>query len=222
MADPAAARLTAGMREALLAAAARWPVAIVTGRDLTSVRALLGIDSLTIAASHGFDVWSPDRGRLPGPPVDENLLRRVAAQVTAGTASLPGVEVETKSFSVALHERRAGEAEAAAVRRLVDRIVDEAGGALRVTPGRHVFEIQPSVAWDKGRAVSLLLEDLGDVFPIYLGDDVTDEDGFRAVAARGAGILVRSEERGDRPTAATLSLGGVDDVERFLREIAQY
>ena len=63
-----------------------------------------------------------------------------------------------------------------------------------MTPGKMVFEIQPNLNWDKGKAVLYLLEALEldgeDVLPLYLGDDITDEHAFRALAGRGIGILV--------------------------------
>lgn len=221
MGDAAQARLAAGMREALAAVSERWPVAIVTGRELASLQSVAGPSTLTVAASHGFEIWSPRRGAVLGPTVDPDLLPRVAARVRASTAALDGVEVEVKTYSVAVHERHASAAAAAAVRELVTHLVEESSGELRVTPGRHVYELQPALDWHKGRAVERLLEDLDPAtFPIYVGDDITDEDGFRAVAGRGAAILVRSPERGDRPTAATYTLAGVTEVEQFLRALA--
>lgn len=210
------------MREALEAVSARWPVAIVTGRDLATLQGLLGVTTLTVAANHGFQLWSPERGALAGPSVDPGLLRQVTAQVQSGVAGLEGVEVEVKPYSVAVHERRAPAAAAAAVRALVTRLVKESRGSLRVTPGRHVYELQPDLDWNKGRAVERLLEELDPrSYPVYAGDDLTDEDGFRAVAGQGAGILVRSAERGDGPTLATLALDGVAEVEQFLRALAE-
>ena len=61
-----------------------------------------------------------------------------------------------------------------------------------------VYEIQPKIDWDKGKAVLYLLDALGldrdDVVPLYLGDDITDEDAFRALADRGIGIFVGHAE----------------------------
>jgi trehalose 6-phosphate phosphatase len=210
------------MRSALAGVSERWPVAIVTGRDLATLQTLTGPSTLTVAASHGFQIWSPGRGALPGPAVDRELLARVAAQARAATAGLPGVEVEVKPYSVAVHERRASSAAADEVRELVTHLAAESRGELRITPGRHVYELQPDLDWHKGRAVERLLEDLDPAtFAVYVGDDITDEDGFRAVAGRGAGILVLSSERADQPTAAAYTLRGVPQVERFLRALAE-
>ena len=79
----------------------------------------------------------------------------------------------------------------------------------------------PAIDWDKGKAALWLLENLGlkhgKVRPIYIGDDRTDEDAFRALEQRGVGILVSEEPRA---TAANYSLKDPSEVERFLRELA--
>ena len=84
--------------------------------------------------------------------------------------------------------------------------------------GKKVYDLQPKVDWDKGKTVLWLLEELGldrpDVLPIYIGDDVTDEDAFKALTDRGLGIVVRNGLRG---TAARYSLQNAGEVRHFLR-----
>jgi trehalose-phosphatase len=86
--------------------------------------------------------------------------------------------------------------------------------------GKKVYELLPDIDWDKGEAVLWLLETLGlergKVRPIYVGDDRTDEDAFRALGQCGVGILVSEQPR---PTAARYSLKDPAEVERFLREL---
>jgi trehalose 6-phosphate phosphatase len=96
---------------------------------------------------------------------------------------------------------------------------------LKLTPGKMVYELQPKLDWDKGRAVLYLLDTLGlagdDQVPLYLGDDVTDEDAFRAVQGRGIAIYVGDQAELDRETAADFTLDSVDEVERFLDTLAR-
>ena len=103
----------------------------------------------------------------------------------------------------------------------VKRAVAEAAARhreLRRIDGKKVYELLPDIEWDKGKAVLWLLEALGldreNSRSIYIGDDVTDEDAFRALERRGIGILVCEESQ---PTAARYSLGEPAEVERFLR-----
>ena len=91
-----------------------------------------------------------------------------------------------------------------------------------------VYEIQPKLEWDKGKAVLYLLEALRldgeDVAPLYLGDDITDEDAFRALSGRGIGIFVgRADdpEIGGRGTSAAFVLDSIEEVERFLDTLAR-
>ena len=91
---------------------------------------------------------------------------------------------------------------------------------LRRIDGKKVYELLPDIAWDKGKAVIWLMESLGldreNVRPVYVGDDRTDEDAFRALEQRGIGILVREQSQ---PTAASYSLKDPAEVERFLRAL---
>jgi trehalose 6-phosphate phosphatase len=94
---------------------------------------------------------------------------------------------------------------------------------LKASAGKKVYDVKPRTDWNKGRAVEALLAELDldrpDVLPIYLGDDTTDEDAFRALAGRGLGLVVR--DGSDRRTAAEFALDGVGDVERFLLWLAE-
>jgi alpha,alpha-trehalase len=86
--------------------------------------------------------------------------------------------------------------------------------------GKKVYELLPDIDWDKGKAVLWLLETLdlvrGKVLPIYIGDDRTDEDAFRALEKRGVAILVSEHAQ---VTAANYWLNNPAQVERFLRAL---
>ncbi len=106
----------------------------------------------------------------------------------------------------------------------VERIVDDVLAhrpELRKGAGKKVFELRPAMDWDKGRAVLWLLETLGldrpDVVPLYIGDDVTDEDAFRALVELGIGIIVAEIPR---PTAARYALQDVHEVRALLERLA--
>jgi trehalose 6-phosphate phosphatase len=92
-----------------------------------------------------------------------------------------------------------------------------------------VYELQPKIDWNKGRVVLYLLAALGldsdDVVPLYLGDDVTDEHAFRALAGRGGiGVFVGHAddlEVADRSTAADLVVFSPVGVEQLLSTLAR-
>ena len=227
---PEDAVIASGMREVVRSLAERCPVCVVTGRDRTVVQALMGIDDLIVAGSHGFDIWSPDRGGVEhqatsgfGP-----LLEQVQARLRSELDAIEGALIESKRHSVAVHYRLVREPDGQRVRQLVEALVAEHRQELKLTPGKMVYEIQPRVDWDKGKAVVHLLGALGlegeDVMPLYLGDDVTDEDAFAALLGRGIGIFVGSAddpEVAGRRTAASYALRSMGDVQWFLETLAR-
>ena len=235
--DPSDAVLGDAMRDTVRALAGRCPVCVVSGRDRAVIYELMGFDDLIVAGSHGFDIHDPATGTITHDASSgfEDLVATVTRVVQERAGAIEGTLVEPKHASVALHYRAVDPAEHPRVRQIVDDVLAEHPDALRVTPGKFVHEIQPEIDWNKGRAVEHLLSVLDltgpDVLPIYLGDDVTDEDAFRALARRpvggdgavgGVGILVIDPaDAGSRDTDATAVLGTVDEVGRFLEGLAR-
>src|SRR2546423_14335624 len=192
---PQDAVISDSMREAVRRLAQRVPVVVVSGRDCKVLQELMGLDNLIVAGDHGFDIWSPTGRsiqREEGASF-QGLLREVEAKLRAQLAHIPGALVEPKKSSVAAHFRLVAQEQRPRVKKIVDTILSEHPQELKVTPGKMVFEIQPRLDWDKGKAVLYLLKalnlDRDDVVPVYLGDDITDEDAFRALAGRGIGIF---------------------------------
>ncbi|HET9985216.1 MAG TPA: trehalose-phosphatase [Longimicrobiales bacterium] len=219
---PDLAVLSAEMRQTLRRLAAVWPTAVVSGRARDDVAALVGIDALDYAGAHGFDIAGPDVSgpRLEVEPGLAPAVARAAEELRRRTAAIPGVIVEDKRFAAAVHYRLVAAERVPEVERIVDGVL---GGRpeLKKTLGKKVFELRPAIEWDKGRAVRWLLDALGlkrpDIVPIYVGDDATDEDAFRALQERGIGILVTDTPQ---PTAARYSLQDVVEVRELLERLA--
>jgi trehalose 6-phosphate phosphatase len=225
--DPDTARLADGAAEALTSLSASCPVAILSGRDLADVRERVGLPGLWYAGSHGFELTGPDGAHHENTEAAASVpvLAEAAAALADRLGSIAGVVVEHKRFGVAVHYRnvardRVGEV-AAAVRSAGQRT------ALRVTTGREVIELRPDIDWDKGKTLRWVLDYIrdndggGPLLPIYLGDDITDEDAFDAVADDGIAILVRHGDDGDRATAAHYALDNPDRVREFTERLAQ-
>jgi trehalose 6-phosphate phosphatase len=127
--------------------------------------------------------------------------------------------LERKHFSVAAHYRNVNENDALRVALAVDTVAAK-HRELRRIDGKKVYELLPDIDWNKGKAVLWLLETLGlegrNTLPIYIGDDRTDEDAFRALEKRGVAILVSEQPQA---TAARYSLKNSDEVECFLRAL---
>ncbi|SFP98568.1 trehalose-phosphatase [Tranquillimonas alkanivorans] len=223
VARPDLAVLSDDMRRAVQRLAGLCPVAIVSGRDRADVERLVGLDGLIYAGSHGFDIAGPDGLRIEHDKgaAFSAAVGRAAERLTAGLADIGGALVEPKRFAVAVHYRQVAEADVRKVERVVDDVI-AAVPELKKTHGKKVFELRPRFDWDKGKAVLWLLDaldlDRPEVLPIYVGDDETDEDAFRALTARGSGIVVADH---DRPSAARYRLETVEDVGHLLDALAE-
>jgi len=216
---PEKAVLSNSTRQTLQTLAAQAPVTILSGRDLEDIRHRVGIGEIVYAGSHGFDIAGPHGLRKQIATDFLPTLEAAGRELKEKLAGIPGALVERKRFSIAAHYRQANENAAAKVQRAVNEVAAQ-HLELRLLVGKKVYELQPEIDWNKGKALLWLLEVIGseprEIFPIYVGDDLTDEDAFRAVKQCGLGIVVSEEPR---PTAAHYALKTPAEVDRFLHEI---
>lgn len=218
---PEQAQIDPAVRQLLERLSGYCPVAVVSGRDLPDVRARIGLE-LHYAGSHGFDIAGP--GGLahthPQAASIEPALEAAERELRTALAQIHGALIERKRFSIAVHYRLVRSAEVPAVERAVNSVRGRHPG-LRRERGRKVIELLPDLHWDKGEAVLWLLRALkleSDlVLPIYIGDDLTDEHAFRALATRGLGIVVGDRPR---PTLARYRLRDTLEVRAFLATLA--
>jgi trehalose-phosphatase len=218
--QPENAWLSDSMRQTLRELAARAPVvAILSGRDLDDVRRRVNIESIVYAGSHGFDIAGPHGLRRQMATEFLPTLDLAEKELHEALDGISGARVERKRFSVAAHYRNVNENDVPKVEHAVGEVAMRHRKLRRIN-GKKVYELLPDVAWDKGKAVLWLLETLGlergNIRPIYIGDDRTDEDVFRALEQRGIGILVSEQSQ---PTAARYSLKNPVEVECFLRAL---
>jgi trehalose 6-phosphate phosphatase len=227
---PEDAVISESMRDAVRGLAGRCTVCVVSGRDRPVVQALMGVDDLVVAGSHGFDIWSPEGGAIEHQAAagSEELLERVISRLRDELDPIEGALIEPKKASVAVHYRLVSEEERPAVEAVVERLLADYAEELKLTPGKMVYELQPKLDWDKGKAVLYLLDALelerDDVVPFYVGDDITDEHAFEALSGRGRGGCggrADDPEVGGRTTAADFVLDSTEEVERFLDTLAR-
>lgn len=214
--DPAAPRLTAERRRIL----ARLPgpsrtLAVVSGRGLADVRARVGLEEAIYVGNHGLQIEGP--GIAERHPEAEAIAARLDRLLDA-LPDDPAVSVEHKGLTATLHVRPRDDA--ALHRRVGERIrgaVQAAGFLLR--PGKASWEVRPDAEAHKGRALRLLLERVGvpEERALYVGDDVTDEDAFRALP-RGVTARVGAE---GVDTAAGHRLADPDEVYAFLARLVE-
>jgi trehalose 6-phosphate phosphatase len=183
---PSSALLPSGTRQALarLASNPRFTLAIISGRALADLRLRVGLEDLIYAGNHGLEISGPGLEFIE-PTAAERLkaLGELSRHLRVRLTDIPGVEVENKILSASVHFRRAPAGDLPEIRQAVDDAVVFEDNPFHITQGRKVLEIRPRVGWDKGRAVHWIQQASGlqDALPLYIGDDVTDEDAFLAL-----------------------------------------
>lgn len=217
---PELALLSNDMRTVLRELTRTATVAILSGRDLTDVRSKVGVEGIVYGGSHGFEIQGPQQNLVSQQIGMEflPLLNQAENALRQQIGHLPGLLVERKKFSIAVHVRLVDPTLHRAVETCVDTVLVDHPG-LRKTRGKLIYEVQPDIAWNKGRAMDWLLQTLelrpDNTLVLYIGDDSTDEDAFKALHHwdHGVGILVRDASRA---TAADYALQGPDEVRQFL------
>lgn len=184
-------------------------LAIVSGRSVATLRTMFGLNDHLLAGSHGLELAYPG-GTLEA-PVRPAALDQAQQELICFIEGKSGLLVEEKSLGVALHYRLAPQRQDEC-RAICEALSVETG--LFLQHGKMMFELRPGNG-GKGAAVARLLAEteLIGARPIFMGDDVTDEDGFLAAARQGgSGILVGSP----RFTAAHYRLDSVTAAHLWL------
>lgn len=186
-------------------------LAIVSGRSVATLRAAFDLGGFLLSGSHGLEIARP--GKPAEAPARPPQIDQAQRELICFAADKAGLLVEDKTLGVALHFRLAPEREAEC---LAICVTLSAQTGLYLQHGKMLFELRPGNG-GKGSAVQRLLAgtELEGGRPIFIGDDITDEDGFIAAARhQGSGILVGPP----RVTAAQFRLDSVAAVRRWLSE----
>lgn len=191
-------------------------MALVSGRGLEDLDRLVAPHRFPLAALHGL-IRRDGRGRILRAPVDESAFAELDRVLADLVAAHPGTLLEHKGLTLAVHFRRRPELEGGLTAEVEARVARHAPG-LRVLRGNHVIEVKPP-GQDKGSAIEAFMREapFRGRTPVFIGDDVTDEDGFRAVNALG-GLSVKV---GDGETAARSRLAGIDAVLDWLEQLPE-
>jgi trehalose 6-phosphate phosphatase len=220
---PEDAKLEDGMRDVVRRLAALVPVVVVSGRDVAFVVEQVAVDDVVYLGSHGFDIVAPGHSGLSTGREGEferfiPALDAAEAALAASTSGIEGARIERKRYAIAVHYRQVADESVPDLEAAVDAELTHRP-TLRKSGGKKVFELRPDIDWDKGHAVLWALRALGlgdrdAAVPIYVGDDLTDEDAFAALKRDGGlGVVVGS---GDRLSHATARVPDVDGVRELL------
>jgi len=198
-------------------------IGIVSGRSLNDLKSKVNLSNIIYAGNHGLEIEG--RGMNFLHPVTEEIkatLKVLNIMLSKAFGSIEGAFVENKGMTLTVHYRQVeNKNKEAEVKRIFDRIVGVARmlGRVKITSGKKVYEIRPPVAWDKGKAVNLIIQKFSkaNVLPVYVGDDLTDEDAFKEVQRRvGISVYVGGE---DTRFSAKYFLNTTNEVPEFLERL---
>ena len=187
------------------------PVAVVSGRPISQLDALLSPLQLPAAGVHGAERRTA-AGELQHLQLDKQVLGAIHRELAHACAAHPGLSLENKGVAFALHFRLAPELEDFA-RSLAEDFVKRYGDVLALQPGKCVFELKPRGA-SKGEVIRTFMQEapFAGLTPVFIGDDLTDEVGFKVVNELG-GVTIKV---GSGATEALQRLDSVEAVGAWL------
>ena len=209
---PDAVVLPGEVREVLedLKANGSATVGVISGRKIEDVVARVGVSGIWYVGNHGFELRTPaGEDRTFFASEEAEYIRSLEEGISKRTQEIPGVLLENKGPTLAVHYRRVESARLPDVDRICQEAFQQNQQRLRILRGLCVIEFRLRESFNKGTAVRLIRkESLKDPLTFYFGDDVTDDDVFRVLLGVGIGVKV-----GRRPSRlASYSLEGPDEV----------
>lgn len=174
-------------------------IAIISGRALKDLKNRIKLSRIIYSGNHGLEIEGPQINFCtPVPPTYRLALERIKEELIKRISLVKGAFVEDKGLSLSLHYRLVAESKRALIKTFFHEVTIfyKIKGIIETKSGKMVLEVRPIVNWNKGKVVLWLLARqqfalLGkQIFPVYIGDDLTDEDAFKALKNKGLTIFV--------------------------------
>ncbi|MBA0689898.1 hypothetical protein Goari_007604, partial [Gossypium aridum] len=192
--DPDKAFMSAEMRMAVREVAKHFPTSIISGRRRERVKEFVQLSNVYYAGSHGLDIMAPPRavkacdkkgneGAFQPAKLFLPAIQEMSIELEDTIREIQGARIEDNKFCISVHYRQVPPKDHEMLKEKVKSLVGNRPN-FRLTEGKMVLEVRPSIEWNKGDALNYLLDTLGfsnakDVLPLYIGDDRTDEDAFK-------------------------------------------
>jgi trehalose-phosphatase len=177
-----------------------FSIGIISGRSLSQVKTLVGIDGIYYAGNHGLEIEGPGlKFTNPIAKATQVELRNLFIQLSERLRSIDGIIIEDKGLSLSIHYRLVKKSEENTVYEILHQTTSKllCEGKIKVTSGKKVWEVRPPIEWHKGKAVEVITQEIRELLKheqistLYLGDDTTDEDAFKVIhLPEGWGIFI--------------------------------
>ena len=201
-------------------------LAIISGRALKDLKKMVNIANIVYVGNHGLEIEGPMiKFESPVSLRYKRILEHIKDDLQRKLSAIKGAFVEDKGLSLSIHYRLADRDQVPKIKTILHEatILYTVRDKIKISMGKEVFEIRPALGWDKGKVVLWLLARWQfalldkDILPIYLGDDVTDEDAFGVLRNKGITIFVGEPKK----SKAQYYLKNTQEVKYFLKRIAQ-
>ena len=211
-----------------LAEQSTFSIGVISGRPLSEVKALVGIEGIYYAGNHGLEIEGPGFKYInPAAQASRAQIKDLAKHFSDKLNGIEGVIVEDKGLSLSIHYRLVKESNENVVadvfRQITLPLLQQR--KVRVTSGKKAWEIRPPTDWHKGKAVEMIINEIKaslspkQLLTIYLGDDTTDEDAFRVInRPEGWSIFVGGD---NPPSNADYFLNSPSEMLTFLSRLLE-
>ncbi|MBU1913365.1 MAG: trehalose-phosphatase [Candidatus Omnitrophica bacterium] len=199
-------------------------VAIISGRALKDIKNKISLDGIIYAGNHGLEIDGPKvKFKAPVTMRYMVMLKKIKGILKNRLSKIKGTIVEDKGLTLSVHYRLVDSKDTGLVKTIFHKTLIHyiVNNKIKIKPGKKVLEIRPPLEWDKGKIVLWLLARHKFILngepciPIYIGDDVTDEDAFKALRDKGLTIFVGENEH----SFAKYYLRNTREVTEFLGQV---
>ncbi len=189
---PDQAILSNETRSLLLTLRESATVAIISGRGLTDLKKMVGIPDIIYVGNHGAEICDGNAVQITHhSSSSQERLAEFLNRLQEALSRIPGVLIEGKGITASIHFRKVPVKEQGALFDLFWKTAQDFEEDFRITKGKKVLEIRPLTAWNKGDAVSLILKTAApNSRSLYVGDDTTDEDAYKAIPEESISISI--------------------------------
>ncbi|KAK8736897.1 hypothetical protein OTU49_004707 [Cherax quadricarinatus] len=196
-------------------------IAIISGRAMDNLKSIVGIQGITYAGNHGFEIHHPDGTTFMHPVPDKYKVQLESLKRSLEGLDIEGAWVEDKGTGITFHYRKVDKEKVAGLTSQALKLFEEAG----ISPHQSLcaYEGRPPVTWNKGYAAVHILRTIfgsdwsDNVSTIFVGDDKTDEDAIKTL--KGMAVTFRVTGFRNVKTTATHCLSTTDDVFTMLKWI---